>query len=62
MTEFTGTELTGTLKAAAFHGIALNEHWPAAYRLQFALAALEIYETEWERINDEAQDSVGDSR
>jgi hypothetical protein len=56
------TELTGTFKAAALHGIAMNKGYSTEMRLRAALQALKIYEAEWERINDKAQDPVGDSR
>lgn len=47
------TELTGTLKAAAFHGIATNKAYSLDERLMAALQALEIYETETERLQED---------
>lgn len=48
------TEPTGTLKAAAFHGTAINKAYPTELRLQAALEALEIYEAEAEQLQERA--------
>jgi len=60
-----GEELTGTQKAAALHGVAINRAYPADARLSAAIDALDIYEQEYERIHAEWEkvrqvlDSVG---
>jgi hypothetical protein len=43
-------ELTGVSKAAAFHGIAINNAYPSADRLQAAVQALDIYEQEYDTL------------
>jgi hypothetical protein len=44
------SELTGTAKAAAFHGLATNRAVSPGERLELALQALDIYEAEAERM------------
>ena len=46
-----GEELTGRLLAAAFHGSALNQAYPIQDRLQMALQALHILESELEAMD-----------
>jgi hypothetical protein len=43
-------ELTGTPKAAALHGVAINSGYPQADRLRAAIQALDIYEQEYDAL------------
>lgn len=44
------SELVGVSKAAALHGIAINNAYPSADRLQAAIQALDIYEQEYDTL------------
>jgi len=44
------SELIGVSKAAALHGIAINNAYPSADRLQAAVQALDIYEQEYDTL------------
>lgn len=46
-------ELVGVSKAAALHGITINNAYPSADRLQAAVQALDIYEQEYDTLTAE---------